>query len=268
MNAEANAVGQGPGRRRGGAPHVLSLDLGETTLWDTREIAQAQLALRVEELARGLRDDQGRALEPSRVAGAGEEVLGGWGRSGLFASCRPNAVLVVAVRARRGATLAMPLEDLAERYSAAGLREHPPHVNPEARELVRSLAEHGVTVMAISDTSRSGRTWEAFLREVGGMAFAAVTTSCDLAVRKPDPRLFQEAARRVGRPTSDVLHVGDRFDRDVVGAEGSGMSAARYRGLWSKTWNPEEGPSAPAPPGVAVTCLDRLTEAAGLLAVR
>lgn len=51
---------------------------------------------------------------------------------------------------------------------------------------------------------------------------AADTFGC----AKPDPRIFLEAARRAGVQPDTVLHVGDDFDLDVLGALNAGLQAA------------------------------------------
>jgi HAD superfamily hydrolase (TIGR01509 family) len=247
-------------------PRVVSLDLGETSFWDTPEIAEAQTQERLGVLAAGLREGTGGPLEPGTVAAARRAVLARWLERGWLASSLPNATLVREVQQQLGATLALPLDTLADRYSDAGLAEHPPHFNPEAQELVRTLRGEGIRVVAISNTSRSGRSWREFLAERGDLPFEDVTTSCDLAIRKPDPRIFREAARRIGVTPADVLHVGDRWDRDVVGALASGMAAALYRGLWSHYWNKEEGPPVSPPADTSVPCLDHLTDVRALWA--
>ena len=245
-------------------PTVLSLDLGETVFWDTREILAAQTAARVGALAAGISRASGAPFTFEEVAGARERVLSRWGQRGLLASSLPNVDLVREVLAELGARPEGVLEDLAERYSSAGLREHPPQLNPEARVLTRSVADRGVPVIVTSNTSRSGRTWKAFLTEVWGLPILEAVTSCDLGARKPDPRLFLEGAHRLNVEPSRVLHIGDRWDRDVVGAEGAGMQAALYRGLWGRYWNPEEGPPVHPPSGTSVPCLDHLTDASAL----
>ncbi len=243
---------------------ALSLDLGETVFWDTREILEAQTRGRVETLARLLVGRSGAPLSIDEVSSARQRVLARWGTTGLIASSLPNADMVREVMQELGARTNLAMEDLAERYSEAGLREHPPHLNPEARKLADELVVRGVPVIVTSNTSRSGRTWRSFLRDVWGLPVVEAVTSCDLGARKPDPRLFLEGARRLDVDPSAVLHVGDRWDRDVVGALGAKMHAALYRGLWPRYWNPEEGPPVPPPSGTSVPCLDHLSDALSL----
>lgn len=55
---------------------------------------------------------------------------------------------------------------------------------------------------------------------------------------KPDPSLFQQAARRLAMDPAAILHVGDSVREDVEGARSAGMKAR-----WLK-----RRPSAPEPP--------------------
>jgi putative hydrolase of the HAD superfamily len=49
---------------------------------------------------------------------------------------------------------------------------------------------------------------------------------CDkLGFAKPEPRAYQKACRELGVACDDVLHVGDRYDLDVVGARAAGLAA-------------------------------------------
>ncbi len=52
--------------------------------------------------------------------------------------------------------------------------------------------------------------------------FAFVVFSQDVRVRKPDRRIFEIAAREAGCPLDELLHVGDSYENDVLGAYGAG----------------------------------------------
>ena len=56
-----------------------------------------------------------------------------------------------------------------------------------------------------------------------GTYFRAAVSAQGFGVAKPDPRIFHEAAARVGVPTQAVLHIGDDAHLDVVGAREAGM---------------------------------------------
>lgn len=52
-----------------------------------------------------------------------------------------------------------------------------------------------------------------------------VVDSGRVGIEKPDPRIFNWLAERLGVEPSDVIHIGDSFAADVVGALGAGMRA-------------------------------------------
>ena len=62
-------------------------------------------------------------------------------------------------------------------------------------------------------------------------AFDVVVLSDELGRerRKPDPAPFQMALAALGAPAQDVIHIGDRPDKDVRGAAAAGLRAIRVR---------------------------------------
>lgn len=55
-----------------------------------------------------------------------------------------------------------------------------------------------------------------------------VVISEDVDLRKPDPRIFQLAAERLGVTPARCIFVGDNPEVDVLGAEASGMTGVFY----------------------------------------
>jgi len=47
--------------------------------------------------------------------------------------------------------------------------------------------------------------------------------SCQFGLRKPNKRIFLEAARQVGAEPANTIYVGDRINKDVKGALRAGM---------------------------------------------
>jgi HAD superfamily hydrolase (TIGR01509 family) len=159
------------------------------------------------------------------------------------------------------AHLVIPSDQAGRAYSAVGLDEHPPQVNPEAVGVVHALRTRHIPVIAITNTARRAASWQEFLSSRADLAFRDVVTSCEVGSAKPHPELFLEAARRLGVRTSDILHVGDRWELDVDGARRAGCGAALYRGLWPvypKGLYPETDPHRAEDP--SVRCIDRLEE--------
>lgn len=244
---------------------VLSLDLHDTMVWDTRAIVEAQYEVRLGLLSRGLRTENETPVPLERLREAQASLHSRWESEGRFVESVPIAVQIDELRRRLGARYAGPIEQVVQDYATGGLKEHPPVLNPEALALVRPLNEARFPVIVITDTSRSGRAWKAFLEDSGGLQLADVIASTDVGACKPDSRIFAEAARRAGVAPSEVLHVGDSWKGDVEGARRCGMGAALYRGLWSHHWDPGSKGEVPPADEASVPCLDRLSEVNPLL---
>ena len=59
--------------------------------------------------------------------------------------------------------------------------------------------------------------------------FSVITCSAHFGYRKPDPRLFEDALRRMELREDEVVYVGDSTDRDVTGAFNAGIAAVWIR---------------------------------------
>jgi putative hydrolase of the HAD superfamily len=65
--------------------------------------------------------------------------------------------------------------------------------------------------------------------------FAHHISARNTGVAKPDPRIFQTAAERLGVAPENILHIGDDAELDVVGARDAGLRTAwinRDRAAW------------------------------------
>jgi putative hydrolase of the HAD superfamily len=90
-------------------------------------------------------------------------------------------------------------------------------------ELVSELAARRIPLAIISNSE--GRLAE-LVNELGlGAAFPIVADSGALGFEKPDPRIFEWTAERLGVPARDLLHVGDAWVADIEGALGVGARA-------------------------------------------
>jgi putative hydrolase of the HAD superfamily len=75
-------------------------------------------------------------------------------------------------------------------------------------------------------TNGDGGQQQAKLTALGlGSALEVVVCSGDVGFAKPDRRIFEVAADRLGLSLDHCLFVGDRRDSDALGALGAGMSA-------------------------------------------
>jgi putative hydrolase of the HAD superfamily len=110
----------------------------------------------------------------------------------------------------------------AELFSRFG-KEDAWEVYPDVPGTLTALRAQGLKLGVISN-------WDTRLPDLLhrlGLAkgFDAIVFSSDVGAEKPDPRLFEEALRRLVVPAREALHVGDGRLEDVEGAQAMGMKA-------------------------------------------
>jgi putative hydrolase of the HAD superfamily len=92
---------------------------------------------------------------------------------------------------------------------------------------LETLAEKGIKMAVISNWD------ERLIRTLEGLGlgcyFEKVIVSSALGAHKPDPRIFDHAARELGVPPGEIIHVGDSEREDVAGARAAGFQARRIR---------------------------------------
>jgi putative hydrolase of the HAD superfamily len=81
---------------------------------------------------------------------------------------------------------------------------------------------------------------ERILRDAGiAPLLRVVADSTAVGAAKPDAAIFQHAVARLGTPASETLHVGDSYERDVLGARAAGLRAAWLTGDHAPTAAPD-----------------------------
>ena len=93
---------------------------------------------------------------------------------------------------------------------------------PDVLPTLRSLRRWGKTLAVVSN-------WDpalpALLAEVGlAEFFAFILPSAEIGVEKPDGRIFSLALQRLGLEPQEVVHIGDSYEADVVGARAVGIT--------------------------------------------
>jgi len=128
------------------------------------------------------------------------------------------------------------LESQAGRIlSDAGYFAKYPHLNPEAKSVLRELKESGLKIGLISNAARSSRTYRRMLNSYGvGKYFDSLTISCEIGYLKPAREIFHHSMQQLNVEPHEALHVGDLYRADIIGAVSFGMHAAHYTGLWHK----------------------------------
>ncbi len=99
-------------------------------------------------------------------------------------------------------------------------------MRPEIPSVLLQLKEMGLGLGIISNTQ--SRNQVPFNLEQYGIYefFNPIVLSSEYGRRKPDPAIFYYAARLVNLPTSSCAYVGDKINRDIVGAKQSGFRLA------------------------------------------
>ncbi len=91
------------------------------------------------------------------------------------------------------------------------------------KEVVYELHKRGYTLGLISNviTSQEIPDW----LEADGLSkyFSSVVLSSVIGIRKPDPEIYLEAARRAGVDPENCVYVGDNLKRDITGTRAAGF---------------------------------------------
>lgn len=91
-------------------------------------------------------------------------------------------------------------------------------------ETLEKLKQAGLKLGILSNTFVNKCSLERHLAQEGVLDFFQVRVySYHYTFRKPDRRIFDEAARQIDVPVENTIYVGDRIDNDVKGALGAGM---------------------------------------------
>lgn len=160
---------------------------------------------------------QGKATDPHALEGSWREAVMHHQRTDPFITFRDvlrRSFEEVLSSFALTADLDVAVDDAMDDFSAAKVHSEVPRVLQEF--------ESDVPLAVISNMDT------AVLLEVlhrNGLSFNFVITSDEEQRYKPDAALFRRAVRYIGLPAEHILHVGDSYDEDVVGAASVGMPA-------------------------------------------
>jgi putative hydrolase of the HAD superfamily len=193
---------------------AVSFDFGQTLA----ELDPVMLALRVGERGAAITPEQVRDALPGAWRRYDEAIAAGLG--GHPWKLLMRGLLEGAVQ---GAARDALVDWLWDEQPRKNLWRRPV---PGMIDLVRDLGRAGVPVAVLSNSE--GRLAE-LVDELGwGPHFVAVADSGRLDMEKPDRRIFEWTAERLGVPIDRVVHVGDSWQADVLGALGAGMRAVWF----------------------------------------
>lgn len=97
-----------------------------------------------------------------------------------------------------------------------------------ARKVLLDLKKEGYKLAIITDGDPL-KQWEKILRLELDEFFDDVFISDYLGVRKPHPKIFEKALRRMGARPEESVMVGDRLYSDIYGAKRVGMHTIWFR---------------------------------------
>jgi len=100
------------------------------------------------------------------------------------------------------------------------------HVEPDTRGALATLHRMGLKLGILSNTFVSAGSLDRHLAQMGILSFFPYRLySYQFEFRKPDRRIFEMAADKMGEPAQNILFVGDRLDKDIKPALKAGMRA-------------------------------------------
>ncbi|MGB8226678.1 MAG: HAD family hydrolase [Sedimentisphaerales bacterium] len=101
---------------------------------------------------------------------------------------------------------------------------------PDIKQTLEKLKQAGMKLGILSNTFINAVTLERHLAQFDILEFFSVRLySYQFKFRKPDSRIFVEAAKKMGCEPANVLFVGDRLDLDIAGATAANMPAVIKR---------------------------------------
>jgi putative hydrolase of the HAD superfamily len=186
-----------------------------------------------QEATRGLREllrergiDPGLSLPDLQAAvSSGLETYQAWRKKSEI-ELAPDVVWGEYILAGHGLSqeqLSAAAEDIAFFYET---HYHRRSLRPEAPAALEALRTQGFRLAIISNII-SRRLVPCKLVEYGiAHYFDPVVTSSSLGWRKPNERIFDEAARLMQLPPKTCAYVGDTISRDVIGARRAGYGLA------------------------------------------
>lgn len=106
-------------------------------------------------------------------------------------------------------------------------------LNPSMMSFVQHVLSRGLKIIVISDIYFSSEHLRGILRanQLNPEIFDAIYTSADEGVCKGSGHLFERVLKKTGLDASQILHLGDNFHADVLGARQAGARGVHYTQL-------------------------------------
>jgi HAD superfamily hydrolase (TIGR01549 family) len=99
-------------------------------------------------------------------------------------------------------------------------------MRPEVPDVLEKIRSMGLAIGCISNTHSLSQVPYTLKKYNIDQFFDPVVLSSAFGHRKPDPSIFYHAARLKNLPTGSMVYVGDKINRDILGATRSGFRLA------------------------------------------
>jgi HAD superfamily hydrolase (TIGR01509 family) len=212
----------------------VTFDLWETLIFDEPERDMMRSRMRYEGLHSALAnlgiqvslEDMKRAYEESA-----QRLEAVWKRNEDVSTS--EQIRLIIELASKEPTVMHPFPGSAEMLEKAyvdPLFTVPPRLNEDALNALRDLRSRVHKIGLISNTGRTpGEALRRLLERYGLLQFFDATVFSDeVRYRKPNRKIFEEAANRLGMNLRDMIHIGDNPRADVWGAKQAGMRALLF----------------------------------------
>jgi FMN phosphatase YigB (HAD superfamily) len=221
---------------------VVSVDLWGTLI--TYGDRDAEAAWRLREFEAVLREF-GHAIHGSRLRDVLTQARALTLQKQRMTGSQPTAhEQVTAVLAALGVGTAPEMTDILVTVHTHAVLRACPEVIPGAHAALAAIRAAGGLLTLTSNTlATPASVHRQILDGLDLLApFDDLVFSCDIGVAKPRPEVFTVVAERQGTTTAHVVHVGNDWRTDVLGALEAGCRAVFF--------NPRGKPPRPQAPGI------------------
>jgi putative hydrolase of the HAD superfamily len=214
------------------AVKAVTFDLWETLLFEKDGDSNRRNAARYRHLMEAL-NILGLGVTINQVEAASKQVISRllevWSRNEDVSHVEQLELLVKFVSNNSVALKREWVEDLSSAY-VSPFFDVPPYLNPDAESVLEELVEAGKRVGLICNTGLTpGFALRRFLGSEGVLEFFDfLVFSDEVGFRKPEQRVFDLAARKLGVDSCSAVHVGDNLRVDVYGAKNAGFRAIHF----------------------------------------
>ena len=115
---------------------------------------------------------------------------------------------------------------IVHEYHQGEPRPSEPIVFPNVREVVQRLADRFALAIVSNTVTAGSQELREILQATGlDSYFVFVLASAEEGVAKPDPEIFTRALTRLGLTAHEVLMIGNRISRDILGGNRIGIQS-------------------------------------------